>query len=98
LLYDASLSCEEISGFVAHLFDKGVLTAYSSSVLMPFSNDNPPPLVRILDFFKSISDSRSYESIPIIHQDLYPARPVDAEVSDGTHNRQDDPTTNDNGG
>jgi hypothetical protein len=52
----------------------------------------------ILDFFKSISDSRSYESISIIHQYLYLARPVDAEVSDGTHNRQDNPTTNDNGG
>jgi hypothetical protein len=98
LLYDAALSPKEISGFVGHLFDKGVPTARSSSVLMPFSSDNPPPLIRILDFFKSISDSRSYESILIIHQDLYPARPVDAEVSDSTHDGQDDPTGNDDGG
>jgi hypothetical protein len=98
LLYDAALSPEEISSFVAHLFDKGVPTARSSSVPMPFSSDNPPPLVRILDFFKSVSDSRSYESIPIIHQDLYPARPVDAEVSDSTHDGQDDPTGNDDRG
>jgi hypothetical protein len=89
---------KEISGFVADLFDKGVLTARSSSVSMPLSSDNPPPLVRIFDFFKSVLDSRSYESIPIIHQDLYPARLVDAEVSDSTHDGQDDPTGNDNGG
>jgi hypothetical protein len=67
LLYDAALSPEEISGFIAHLFDKGVPTACSNSMSLPFSSNNPPPLVRILDFFKSVSDSRSYESIPIIH-------------------------------
>jgi hypothetical protein len=33
-----------------------------------------------------------------IHQDLYPARPVDAEMSDSTHDWQDDPTGNDDGG
>jgi hypothetical protein len=98
LLYDAALSPKEISGFVVHLFDRGVLTARSSNVPMPFSSDNPPPLVRILDFFKSISDSCSYESIPIIYQNLYLACPVDAEVSDSTHNGQDDPTGNDDGG
>jgi hypothetical protein len=98
LLYDAALSPEEISGFVAHLFDRGVPTAHSSSVLMPFSSDNPSPLVRIINFFKFVSDSCSYEPILLIHQDLYPARPVDAEVSDSTHDRQDDPTVNDNGG
>jgi hypothetical protein len=64
---------------------------------MPFNNDNTPPLVRILDFFKSVSDSCSYESIPIIHQDPYPARPVDTEVSDSTHDGQDDPTGKDDG-
>jgi hypothetical protein len=61
---------------------------------MPFSSDNPSPLVRILDFFKFASDPCSYESIPIIHQDLYPARPVDAEVSDSNHDGQDDPMGN----
>jgi hypothetical protein len=75
-----------------------VPTAHSSSVPTPFSSDNPPPLVRILDFFKFVLDLCSYESIMIMHQDLYPARPVDAEVSDSNHNGQDDPTCNDDGG
>jgi hypothetical protein len=89
---------EEISGFIAHLFDRGVSTAHSNSVMTPFNNDNPPPLVRILDFFKFVSDLCSYESIPIIHQNLYPAWPVDAEVSDSNHDGQDDLTGNDDGG
>jgi hypothetical protein len=67
-------------------------------VLTPFSSDNPPPLVRILDLFKFISDPCSYESVLFIHQDLYPARPVDAEVSDSSHDGQDDPKGNDDGG
>jgi hypothetical protein len=65
---------------------------------MPFSSDNPPPLVRMLDFFKFISDLYSYESIPIIHQDFYPACSVDAEVSDSNHDGQYDPKGNDDGG
>jgi hypothetical protein len=65
---------------------------------MPFGSDNPPPLVRILDFFKFVSDPCSYESIPIIDQDLYPTRPIDAEVSDSDHDGQDYPTGNDDGG
>jgi hypothetical protein len=75
-----------------------VPTARSSSVPTPFSNGNPPPLVRILDFFKFVLDPCSYESIPIIHQDLYHARPVNAEVSDSNHDGQDDSTGNDDGG
>jgi hypothetical protein len=82
----------------ATLFDRGVLTTRFSSVLMPFSSDNPPPLVRILNFFKSVSDPCSYEPILIIHQDLYPAHPVSAAVFDSTHDGQDDPTGNDDGG
>jgi hypothetical protein len=34
----------------------------------------------------------------IIHQDLYPARPVDAELFDSNHDGQDDPTGDDDGG
>jgi hypothetical protein len=97
-LYDAALSPKEISGFVAHLFDRVVPTAHSNSVPTSFSRDKPPSLVRILDFFKSVSDSCSYMSIPIIYQNLYPAHPVDAEVSDSNHDEQDDPTGNDDGG
>jgi hypothetical protein len=40
----------------------------------------------------------SYESILIIHQDLYPVRPVDAELPDSNHDGQDDPTGDDDGG
>jgi hypothetical protein len=65
---------------------------------MPYSNNNPPPLVRVLDFFKSFSDPWSYECILIIHQVLYPTRPVDAELSDSNREGQDDPTGNDDGG
>jgi hypothetical protein len=98
LLYDAALSPEELSGFVAHLFDKGVPTACPSSVPMPFNSDNHPPLIKILDFFKFISDPCSYEFVLLIHQDLYPTRPIDAEVSDSSHNGQDNPKGNDDGG
>jgi hypothetical protein len=75
-----------------------VPTARPSSVLTPFSSDNPPPLVRILDFFTFISDPCSYESVLFIHQDLYPTHPVDAEVFDSSHDGQDDPKGNDDGG
>jgi hypothetical protein len=84
--------------FVAHLFDRCVPTARSSSVPTPFSSDNPPPLVRILDFFNFVLDPCSYESIFIIHQDLYPTRPLDEKVSNSNHDGQDDPTGNDDGG
>jgi hypothetical protein len=67
-------------------------------VLTPFTSDNPPPLVRILNFFTFISDPCSYESVLFIHQDLYPARPVDVEVSDSSHDGHDDPKGNDDGG
>jgi hypothetical protein len=97
-LYDAALSSEEIDGFVAHLFDRGVPTTRHVSEPMPYNSDNPPPLVRVLDFFKSFLDSWSYESVLIIHQDLYHARPVDAELSDSNHDGQDDPTRDDDGG
>jgi hypothetical protein len=75
-----------------------VPTARSSSVPTPFSSDNPPPLVRIPDYFKFVSDSCSYESIPIIHQDLYPVRQIDAEVFDSNHDGLNDPTGNDDRG
>jgi hypothetical protein len=67
-------------------------------VSTPFSSDNPPPLVRILDFFKFDLDSCSYESILLIHQYLYLARPVDADVFDSNHDGLDDPKGNDDGG
>jgi hypothetical protein len=97
-LYDATLSSEEIDGFITHLFDRGVPTARPSSVLMPYSSNNTPLLVRVIDFFNSFSDPWSYKSILIIHQDLYPARPVDTELSDSNHDGKDDPTGDDDRG
>jgi hypothetical protein len=67
--------------------------ACPGSVSMPYNSDNPPPLVRVLDFFKSF-----HESILIIYQDLYPARPVNAELSDSNHDGQDNPMGDDDGG
>jgi hypothetical protein len=75
-----------------------VPTARPSSVPTPFSSDNSPPMVRIFYFFTFISYSCSYESVLFIHQDLYPARSVDAEVSDSSHDGQGDPNGNDDGG
>jgi hypothetical protein len=57
---------------------------------LPYSSNNLPHLVRLLDFFKFFPDLLSYESILIINQDLYPTRPVDAELSDSNQDGQDD--------
>jgi hypothetical protein len=81
-LYDAALSPKQIDGFVAHLFDRSMPIAHPGSVLLPYNSDNPPLLVRVFDFFKSFPDLWSYESILIINEDIYPAHPVDAELSD----------------
>jgi hypothetical protein len=56
ILYDASLSSEEIDEFVAHLFDRGVLTVRPNDVPMPYNSINSPPLVRVLDLVKSFLD------------------------------------------
>jgi hypothetical protein len=47
-----SLSCTdlsqaEIDWFVGHLFDKDLPNAQSTSILVAFSSENPPPLIRI---------------------------------------------------
>jgi hypothetical protein len=52
-LYDATRSLKEIVWFISHLFDRGVLSARPGNVPLPYNIDNPPPLVRFLDFFKS---------------------------------------------
>jgi hypothetical protein len=68
------------------------------SVPMLYSSNNPPPLKRVLDFFKYFPDQWSYESILIIHKDLYHACPIDAELFDSNHDGQDDPMGDDDGG
>jgi hypothetical protein len=46
LPFCAVLSQEEIDGYVARLFDKGPPTTWPADLLLPFSSENPPPLVR----------------------------------------------------
>jgi hypothetical protein len=50
-LYLVALTPDEIDGFIAHLFNKGVPTARPDSVPLPYYSNNPPPLVRILASF-----------------------------------------------
>jgi hypothetical protein len=79
--YHVALTADEIDVFVAHLFDRGVPTARSDAVLLPFSSENPPPLVRLL-FFLNLSQINCL--ILSVKQDLYPPHQVDADLSDST--------------
>jgi hypothetical protein len=72
---------DEIDGFVAHLFDRGVPTVCPDAVPLPFSSENPPPLVRFL-FFLNLSQINCL--ILSFKQDLYPPHQVDADLSDST--------------
>jgi hypothetical protein len=57
--FHAAMSQEEIDGFVACLFNKDSPTAWPDTLPLPYSNDNPPPSVRIivlvLAFFLAIN-------------------------------------------
>jgi hypothetical protein len=79
--YPVALTADEIDGFVAHLFDRGVPTARPDAVPLPFSSENPPPLVRVL-FFLNLSQINCL--ILSSKQDLYPPHQVDADLSDST--------------
>jgi hypothetical protein len=83
---------DEIDGFVAHLFDRGVPTVRPDVVPLPFSSENPPPLVRIL-FFLNLSQINSL--ILSFKQDLYPPHQVDADLSDSTGELQKQTAGND---
>jgi hypothetical protein len=48
--YHVALTADEIDGFIAHLFDRGVVTVRPDAVPLPFSSENPPPFVRVLSF------------------------------------------------
>jgi hypothetical protein len=72
---------DEIDGFVAHLFDKGVPTARPDAVPLPFSSENPPPLVKVM-FFLNLSQINCL--ILSVKQDPYPPHQVDADLSDST--------------
>jgi hypothetical protein len=74
--YPVALTADEIDGFVAHLFDRGVPTVRPDVVLLPFSSENPLPLVRVL-FFLNLSPIDCL--ILSFKQDLYPPHQVDAD-------------------
>jgi hypothetical protein len=74
--YPVALTADEIDEFVAHLFDRGVPTARLDAVPLPFSSENPPPLVRVL-FFLNLSPIDCL--ILSFKQDLYPPHQVDAD-------------------
>jgi hypothetical protein len=79
--YPVALTADEIDEFVAHLFNRGVPTACPDAVPLPFSSENPPPLVRVL-FFLNLSQINCL--ILSSEQDLYPPHQVDADLSDST--------------
>jgi hypothetical protein len=79
--YPVALTADEIDGFVAHLFDRGVPTTRPNVVSLPFSSENPPPLVRVLVF---LNLSQINYLILSVKQDLYPPHQVDADLSDRT--------------
>jgi hypothetical protein len=79
--YPVALTADEIDGFVAHLFDRGVPTVRPDAVPLPFSSENPSPLVRVLSF---LNLSQINCLILSFKQDLYPPHQVDADLSDST--------------
>jgi hypothetical protein len=79
--YPVALTADEIDGFVAHLFDRGVPTVRPDAVPLPFSSENPSPLVRVLSF---LNLSQINCLILSFKQDFYPPHQVDADLSDST--------------
>jgi hypothetical protein len=79
--YPVALTADKIDGFIARLFDRGVPTARPDAVPLPFSSENPPPLVRVLFFLNLFPIDCLNLSFK---QDLYPPHQVDADLSDST--------------
>jgi hypothetical protein len=79
--YPVALTAVEIDGFVAHLFDRGVPTVRPDAVPLPFSSENPPPLVRVLFFLNLFPIDCLILSFK---QDIYPPHQIDADLSDST--------------
>jgi hypothetical protein len=76
-----ALTSDEIDGFVAHLFDRGVPNVCPDAVPLSFSSENPPPLVKVL-FFLNLSQINCL--ILSFKQDFYPPHQVDTDLSDST--------------
>jgi hypothetical protein len=83
--YPVALTADEIDGFVAHLFDMGVSIVRPDAVLLPFSSENPPPLIRVLSF---LNLSQINCLILSFKQGIYPPHQVDADLSDSTSEDQ----------
>jgi hypothetical protein len=90
--YPVALTVDEIDGFVARLFDRRVPTARPDAIPLPFSSENPPPLVRVLSFLNLFPINCLILSFK---QDLYPPHQVDADLSDSTGEDQKQPTGDD---
>jgi hypothetical protein len=90
--YPIALTADEIDVFVAHLFDRGVPTARPDAVPLPFSSENPPPLVKVLVF---LNLSQINCLILSVKHDLYPPHQVDADLSDSTSENQNQTAGND---
>jgi hypothetical protein len=95
-LFHAAMSQKEIDGFVAHLFDKDPPTARPVILPLPYTNENPPPLVRITiilpTFFLII-----YIFLWLVTHGLYPDRQIDVALSDEDNAGPNDPVGNDVG-
>jgi hypothetical protein len=83
---------DEIDGFVAHLFDRVVPTARPDAVPLPFSSENPPPLVRVLVL---LNLSQINYLIRSVKHNLYPPHQVDADLSDSTGENRNQTAGND---
>jgi hypothetical protein len=96
-LFHADMSQEEIDGFVARLFDKDPPTARPDTLPLPYSDENPPPLVGItvllLTFFLAI-----YAFLWLVTQDLYPDREIDIALSNEDNDGPNEPIGDDAGG
>jgi hypothetical protein len=79
--YHVALTADEIEEFIARLFDRGVPTARPDAVPLPFSSENPPPLVTVLFFLNLFPIDCLILSFK---QDLYTPHQVDADLSDST--------------
>jgi hypothetical protein len=81
---------EEIDGFVAYMFHKDPPTARPNTLPLPYSSDNPPPLVRItillLTFYLVINTF-----LWLVIQDLYPDREIDVALSNEDNVRPNEP-------
>jgi hypothetical protein len=88
------MSQEEIDGFMAHLFDKDPPTALTDTLLLPYSDENHPPSVRItvllFTFFLTI-----YTFLWLVAQDLYPDQEIDVALSNEDNVGLNEPVSDD---